>query len=159
MKRILLAFGLLLAAASGAFAQTTPVSPIASRLDASVALQGQSAGAASCNAVSATIANDTVTITVPAGLYAYITGIYITKSTDATGVTEFQTVSATNLSGTPIWDTSSTLNTTGQRVVDNETFATPLKSSQPGVNVTFVPSANQSGHGWLCMKVAFYLAP
>jgi hypothetical protein len=136
-----------------AFAQSA-VQQTTQDLRASTGLYGQSNGASSCNSVSQTAAQDTVTITPPGSQYVYVDAILITKSTDATGVTEFQTLSTTNLTGAPFFDTSSTLTTTGQRVVTALTFPNSLKATAPGTAVTFVPSATQSAHGWLCIVVA-----
>ncbi len=158
MRKLLLALALLATTASGAFSQAL-VNQNASRGDVATFLQGQSNGATSCNTVSETAAQDTVTITPPAGQFVYITEIYIENTTDATGVTQTETISATNLTGAPFWNVGGALSTTSQAPAPQiEVFPTGLKSTVAGTAVTFVPSATQSAHNYLCMHVAGYFA-
>jgi hypothetical protein len=139
--------------------QSTGVTQSPTKLDAATFLYGQSNGATSCNTVSQTAAQDTVTIpAAPGGQYIYITGVYIQISTDATGVTETGTISTTNITGAPFWSFNTALSTTSQGVVLSDTFPTGLKAAQPGTAVTFVPSATQNSHKYLCMRVAGFYA-
>lgn len=140
--------------ASGAYAQTT-VQQSFPMLNSATGLYGQANGATSCNTISQTAAQDTITITPPAGQYVYIWEIMIDNQTDATGVTQTGTISTTNLTGAPFWSFGSALSTTqGIAPALVETFPTGLKSAAPGVAVTFVPSATQSAHNYLCAHVA-----
>lgn len=158
MRKLLLALALLATTASGAFAQAL-TSQTASHADAATFLQAASNGATSCNTVSETVAQDTITITPPAGQYVYITGYFGAKTTDATGVTETLTVSTTNVTGSPIYDYNTSLSTSVQRPAIVENYNPPLKSTVAGTAVTFVPSATQSAHSYLCHRVAGYFAP
>lgn len=153
------AVGALMFAASAAHAQiATQFTQTGSMLNASTFIQGQSNGATSCNTVSQTATQDTITITPPAGLYVYITGVFMENSFDATGVTQTETVSTTNLTGAPFWNVGSALSTVGPNMVLANTFATPVKSTAAGTAVTFVPSATQSAHNYLCMRVSGFYA-
>ena len=123
---------------------------------------GQGNGATSCNTVSETAAQDTITITPPAGMSAYITGLYIENSSDATGVTQVPTISTTGLSFTgglaPFFSVASALSTTGMTGgVQAYVFNPPLKGAG-STSVTFVPSATQSAHNYLCMQAVGYFA-
>lgn len=145
--------------ASGAYAQTT-VQQALPMLNAATGLYGQANGATSCNAVSQTAAQDTVTVTPPAGQFVYVTMVAIQNYTDATGATQVGTISSTNLTGAPFWSQATTLNTTaGMQPMLVETYPTALKSTVPGTAVTFVPSATQSAHNIMCMRVAAFFGP
>lgn len=159
--RFTLAFLASLLIGSAAYAQTpVAVQQSTQRIDAATFLQGQANGATSCNTVSQTAANDTVTITPPGGQFVYITEVYIENTTDATGVTQTETISSTNLTGAPFWNVGSALTTVqGIPAPQVETFPAGLKSAAAGVAVTFVPSATQSAHNYLCMHVAGYFGP
>lgn len=138
---------------------STQVTQTATPANASTFLQGQ-AGASACSTVNTTTANGTVTITPPAGLYVYITGVYIDITADATGTTSVATMSTTNLTGGPIWSLATivpTANSVGQFRQIAETYATPFKSRTPGTAVTFVPSA-QIADTIVCVRVAGYFA-
>jgi hypothetical protein len=139
----------------------TSVTQTATHLDAAVIWQGEAAGATSCNAVSATSASDTITITPPGGQYVYLTNFLLQHSTDATGATEVPTISMTNIGtgGFPAFlSAASTLATTGYTVnVDIPFGVGGLKSAAAGVAVTFVPSATLSAHTIMCNSVTYYL--
>jgi hypothetical protein len=136
--------------------QATAVQQSASELRAATFLQGQAAGATACNAVSATAASGTVTITPQAGQYVYITGVYMDIfQTDATGVSGVPTVSTTNITGSPIW-AATTVATSLQGIHYVDLFPNALKSTAPGTAVTFVPSATQGAKNILCIRVAGY---
>lgn len=139
----------------------TSTTQSATHLDASSFWIGQANGATSCNAVSQTSASDTITIPATAGQYAYITELVVQFSTDATGATAVPTISTTNIGSSggtaPFLSAATTLATTGYPV----NFAIPmpvggLKSAQPGVAVTFVPSAALGAHSILCMSAMGY---
>ncbi len=139
---------------------STLVTQTATPANASTFLQGQ-AGASVCSTVNSTAANGTVTITPPAGLYVYITGVYIDITADATGTTSVATLSTTNLTGGPIWSLGMiipTANSVGQFRQISETYTTPMKARTPGTAVTFVPSA-QVADSIVCIRVAGYFAP
>ena len=139
----------------------TSVTQTATHLDAATSWLGEAAGATSCNAVSATSASDTITITPPAGQYVYLTNFIFQHSTDATGATEVPTISMTNISTSggvaAFLSAASTLATTGYTVNMNIPFGPGgLKSAAPGVAVTFVPSATLSAHTIMCNSVTAY---
>jgi hypothetical protein len=139
----------------------TTVQQSASRFDAATFLQGPPAAATLCATVNSTAAAGTVTITPQAGQYVYITGVYIDITADVTGVSQVATLSTTNLTGSPIWSLATIVPTAGangtMRQI-SETFPTALRSSVPGVAVTFVPSA-QTNHAIFCTRVAGYFGP
>jgi hypothetical protein len=139
----------------------TSVTQTATHLDAATIWQGEANGATSCNAVSQTSASDTITITPPGGQYVYLTALVLQKSTDATGVTEVPTVSMTNIAGggfPAFLSLASTLSTTSGAYLDQTINFGPggLKSAQPGVAVTFVPSAAASAHSIFCNSATYY---
>ena len=154
------AIALLAAPIAQADAPGTSITQTATHLDAAVIWQGEAAGATSCNAVSATSPSDTITITPPAGQYVYLTNFLLQHSTDATGATEVPTISMTNIGtgGFPAFlSAASTLSTTGYTVnVDIPFGVGGLKSAQPGLAVTFVPSATLSAHTIMCNSVTWY---
>lgn len=161
--KLLAAAAILVVSALTANAQTaTQVTTTASRLDGS-SIWGQANGATSCNTVSQTTANDTITITPPAGMSVYVTGFYFENTFDATGVTQTGTISTTGLNSgggvAPFWNFGSALSTTAAagEVVAN-VFSPPLKGTA-GTAVTFVPSATQSAHNYLCMRATGFFAP
>ncbi len=141
----------------------TSTTQTATHLDAASFWIGQASGATACNAVSQTSASMTITITPPAGQYVYLTALLLQRNTDATGVTEVPTIATTNISFSggvtaAVLSAASTLSTTG---LTNTGAVIPfgvggLKSSAPGVAVTFVPSAAQATHGILCMSAVGY---
>jgi hypothetical protein len=153
------AIALLAAPIAQADAPGTSVTQTATHLDAAVIWQGEAAGATSCNAVSATSVSDTITITPPGGQYVYLTEFLLQHSTDATGATEVPTISMTNIGtgGFPAFlSAASTLSTTGYTVNVAIPFPNGLKSAQPGVAVTFVPSATLSAHTIMCNSATWY---
>ncbi len=142
----------------------TPVTHTTTHNDAAVFWVGQADGATSCNTVSETAAQDTITITPPAGYYVYLTGILIQNFTNATGVTQTGTISFTNISTNgglaPFISFGTALSTSGQDTI-NLPIQFPvggLKSAQPGVAVTIVPSATQSADNYLCMSAYGYFS-
>lgn len=139
----------------------TSTTQTANHADSSVFWIGQANGATSCNAVSQTAAQDTVTITPPAGSFVYLTDIVVQFSTDATGATAVPTISTTNLSNSggisAFLSAATTLSTTGYHADMVIPFPVGgLKSSQPGVAVTLVPSATLGAHSILCMSAVGY---
>lgn len=160
LKSLALAGLLATTVSAAAFAQvSTQVTQTATPANASTFLQGQ-VGAAACSAVNTTTANGTVSITPPAGLYVYITGVFVDITSDATGTTSTATLSTTNLTGGPIWSLATivpTANSVGQFRQIAETYTTPMKARTPGTAVTFVPSA-QVADTIVCIRVAGYFA-
>lgn len=161
MKRLIsyfltAAFAALLT--TSAFAENgTAVQQTTTRKDVATFLKGPAGGATTCSTVNTTVANTTVTITPDAGKYVYITGVYVDITSDATGTTGVATLSTTNLTGAPFWSLASLAvltNANGYRQIA-ETYPTGLKSSQPGLAVTFVPSA-QTANEIYCIRVAGY---
>jgi hypothetical protein len=154
------AVALLAAGAANADAPGTSVTQTATHLDAAAGWWGSAAGATSCNAVSGTSPSDTITITPPAGQYVYLTEFFLQHSTDATGATEVPTISMTNISTSgglaAFLSAASTLSTTGYHVETAIPFPQGLKSAQPGVAVTFVPSATLSAHTIMCNSATGY---
>ena len=155
--------GLLAVLAFGsAYAQVAQqTTQTATRLDAGTGLFGPATGATACSTVNTSAANNTVTITPPAGQYVYITGFYLDLTADTTGLTGVATMSTTNITGGPIWSLATVVPTAGENGTFRqiaETFNPPLRSTAPGTAVTFVPSA-QSNHVIYCTRVAAYFAP
>jgi hypothetical protein len=162
MRKIVTSILVVLLVSIAAFGQApTTVQQSASRFDAATFLQGPPAAATLCATVNSTAAAGTVTITPQAGQYVYITGVYIDITADVTGVSQVATLSTTNLTGSPIWSLATIVPTAGangtMRQI-SETFPTALRSSVPGVAVTFVPSA-QTNHAIFCTRVAGYFGP
>ena len=135
------------------------VTQTSTHLDAATIWQGMASGATGCNAVSATAASDTITITPPGGQYAYLESFLLQHSTDATGATEVPTISMTNIGtgGFPAFlSAASTLATTGYTVNVAIPFPNGLRSAVAGTAVTFVPSATLSAHTIMCNSVTYY---
>lgn len=151
MRRITFALLGLLALTSGAFAQATSVQQAPTRLDAATGVAFAQAAVGS---------QSTATITVPSGLSAYITAVSMDTCADGTGGTALanSNFTSTNIQSTPSWSVSfaGTANTCATAI--RESYATPLKSSQPGVNVTVV-SPGASAHNQFTIRVYYYLAP
>ena len=127
---------------------------------------GQANGATSCNAVSQTAAQDTITITPPSGQFVYLTGLSIQINTDATGSTAVPTLSFTNLGNlnaglAPFLSLATTLATTGSTNTGG-VFNFPvggLKSNAASTAVTVVPSATLGAHTIVCMTAFGYTGP
>lgn len=155
MRRIFISslFAALLAS-SGAFAQAT-VQHTTAHLDGAQWVQGQSNGATSCNTVSETAAQDTITITPPSGKTVSVQGLYIYNATDATGITQTGTIAIGGVGNAGIAANLSfgSALTTTQGVPPPQiiTFGNGLLGSSAGTAVTFTPSATQSAHNYLCM--------
>jgi hypothetical protein len=136
--------------------QVQPVAPVNPNL--APFWVGQANGATSCNSVSQTAAQDTITITPPAGQFVYLEGLSVQINTDATGSTAVPTLSFTNLGNlnaglAPFLSLATTLATTGSTNTGGIfTFANGgLKSSAPTTAVTIVPSATLGAHTIACM--------
>ncbi len=139
----------------------TATTQTATHYDSSTVWVGQANGATSCNSVSQTAANDTITITPPAGQYFYLTDLIVHFSTDATGATAVPTISTTNIGAgggiSAVLSAATTLSTTGYHAEFTIPFPVGgLKSAAPGTAVTFVPSASMSAHTILCMSAVGY---
>src|SRR6266446_5650431 len=124
MRKLILCLCFLAAAIAAALGQAL-VQSSATRLDATTNV------AFSSNAVNT---NPSLTINVPAGLYAYITGFSFDVTTDGTGqvINNMQFVSS-GITGAPIW-TASLSNASSTNHWD-EMLPIPLKSSAAGTNV------------------------
>jgi hypothetical protein len=144
-------FWVLALTASAAAQQGSLVQQSGTRLEAATQVAFAQAAAGSTS---------TATITVPAGQYAYITGVSMDTCADATGTTALANSSftSTNIQSTPSWSISfaAAANTCGTRI--SEAYATPLKSLIPGTAVTVVSPAT-SAHNMFTIRVYFYLAP
>jgi hypothetical protein len=108
-----------------------------------------------------TVAQQSIaTVTVPAGLYAYITGISLEECGDSTGTASVNVSYTTaGINGAPSFGySSSTANSLSTCTRHNETFPTPLKSNAPGTNVT-VTSPSALTHTGFGIRVYYYLAP
>lgn len=148
MRKFLL--GLLLAALLPALAfgqARTQQDP--TRLDAATAVS-----------VTGTAVNTqyTLTITVPAGQYAYITALSFDVCTNGTGSAVNQvTFTSTNLSGSPVWPFSVAATASicqhWQDIVPGG-----LKSAAPGTNVTIVTPAAATNNSYT-VRAYYYLAP
>ncbi len=138
----------------GAMAQTA-VQQSSTRLDA-----GQ--GVAVSTNYNTVNTQGVATITVPAGLYAYITRIELEAIQDATATAAVNSAfTSTNLgtgaAASPQWGFSlaATADATLFRDVN---MAAPLKSQVPGTNVT-ITSPTAATHLAFGIKVYYYLAP
>lgn len=151
MRKIILAALSLLALTGGAFAQAVSTQQSASRVEAATAVAFAQAAVGS---------QSTATIAVPAGMFAYITGISADTCFDATGATAGVNVNytSTNIQSTPSWSLSyvGTANTCNPPL--REWFSVPLKSAQAGTNVTIVSPAGNA-HAQFTIRVYYYLAP
>lgn len=151
MRRLLTSILGLLAFTSIAFGQATLIQQSATRLDAATAV---------AYATAAQGAQATATITVPGGQYAYITGVSLDICANNTGTTALADVlfTSTNIQSTPSWPVSftGTANTCATPIRDF--YATPLKSSNAGTNVTVV-SPTGSAQNIFAIRVYYYLAP
>lgn len=150
MRRIALAlWGLCLATA--AFGQAISVQQAGSRVEAATGVAFAQAAVGSTS---------TATIVVPAGNYAYITGVSMETCANATGTTVITNgnYTTTNIQGTPSWSFSFAGTANTCIPVIRESFSVPLKSAQPGVNVTFV-SQTGAGNNQHTIRVYYYLAP
>jgi hypothetical protein len=111
-------------------------------------------------AVTGTAVNNqyTATISVPAGLYAYVTGLSFDACTNGTGTGVNQvTFTSTNLTGSPVWPFS--LAATASICQHwTEPLSSPLKSSVAGTNVTIVTPAAAANNSYT-VRVYYYLAP
>jgi hypothetical protein len=152
LRRLLVAASLLAAFCGVASAQQGSL----------VQNSGSMLNAATATAVGTnfnTIASQsTATIVVPAGLYAYITGIYLSACQDATSTANVNLqFTSTNITGTPDWayGLAAVANTCYQQMLN---FATPLKSAAAGTNVTVV-SPTSTAHTGFGIDVFYYLAP
>lgn len=151
MRKVLGSLFGLLALTSVAFGQATTVQQAPSRLDAAT-------GVAFAQAAKGSVS--TATITVPAGQFAYITGVSIDVCADGTGGNAYANANftSTNIQSTPSWAVSSALAANTCAVPIRESYATPLKSSQSGTNVTVVgPTAGATNQQTI--RVYYYLAP
>ncbi len=132
------------------------------RLDASQFMQGAAGGATSCSTVNQTAANNTVTITPPAGQYVYITGIFVDITANITGTTQVATASMTNVTGGPFFSLATIIPTAGangtfRQIAEN--YPIPLRSTAPGTAVTWVPSAAGFTNTIICPRITGYFAP
>lgn len=100
----------------------------------------------------------TATLTAPAGQFIYITGITFEVCTNGTGSAQNQvTFTSTNISNTPSFEYSIAATASiCQRW--NEVFGAPLKSLQPGVNVTFVSPSAATNNSYN-IRAYYYNAP
>jgi hypothetical protein len=102
----------------------------------------------------------TITITVPAGNYAYITGLDISDCATGTAVTAAAPtyVTTTNITGAPQYQIGSGVTAGLCQPTASLAFSQPIKSAVPGTNVTFVLptfATNQVDS----VNVYYYLAP
>jgi hypothetical protein len=151
-----------LLSAPAAFAQTPPiqVQPATPNIAGTSSFWvGQANGATSCNTVSETAAQDTITVTPPPGQFVYPFGLSIQINTDATGSTAVPTLSFTNLGNlsaglAPFLSLATTLATTGSTNTGGIFYFPPgFKSAAPTTAVTVVPSATLGAHTIVCMTM------
>lgn len=161
MKRLILACAGLLLLAGGASAQVgvcnpsygTCVQQVPTRLDAGTFVaQGTNDHTVNQQSVA--------TVTVPGGMYAYITAVIIDVCGDATGTAATNTnFTSTGIIGTPSWSFSATTGTTAALCQHfGDQFAIPLKSSAPGTNVV-ITSPSAQVHTAFNIRVFGYFAP
>lgn len=151
MRKIALSFLALVALTGSAFAQATSVQQAGTRLDVATAVAFAQAAVGS---------QSTATITVPAGLYAYITGISIDFCNNGTGTAQANAnFTSTNINSTPSWAVSIAASANICIPPIREQYATPLKSSAPGTNVTVVSPGGTITNNQATIRVYYYLAP
>ncbi len=145
-------------------AQTTPGTTVTQsgfKADSATFAQQSAGGRTTCTTTQDSVANLTVTITPPAGQYAYITGVYIEGAANATASTSATIWSSTNLTGNPAWltnfTTAAAANPSGQLGIA-EIYPTGLKSTVAGTAVTIVPGATTAST-FLCPKVVGFFNP
>lgn len=151
MRKIALSLLALVALTSAALAQAVPTQQASTRLDAATAVAFAQASVG---------AQSTATITVPAGLYAYITGISLDFCNNGTGTAQANAnFTSTNINSTPSWAVSIAASANICIPPIREQYATPLKSSAPGVNVTVVSPSGTITNNQATIRVYYYLAP
>ena len=151
MKRIVFLVIGLLASASAAFGQATSVQQAGTRLDVATGVAFAQASVGS---------QSTATVTIPAGLYAYITGISIDFCNNGTGTAQANAnFTSTNIQSTPSWAVSIAASANICIPPIREQYATPLKSSAPGTNVTVVSPSGTITNNQATIRVYYYLAP
>lgn len=100
------------------------------------------------------------TVSVQAGLYAYVTAISLEQCGNATGTAATNVLfTSTGISGTPSWQYSATTaNSLSTCTRQFESFTIPLKSASAGTNVVITsPSAlTNTAFG---IRIYYYLAP
>lgn len=129
----------------------------AARADA--ASFNQSPTSTNCNATQASIANMTITVTPPAGNYVYLAGIQAEEGTNATGGSTAETLTSSNLTGSPAWllDTN-TGSTVSAAIVINQLFPTGLKATAAGTAVTITPTTTLPST-YACIQVSGWYSP
>ena len=137
----------------------TTVTQSAYKADAASFFAQSAGGRTTCSTSQDTVANETITITPPAGNYVYLTGLYIEALGNATAATSTTVWSSTNLTGSPAWLTpftaSAAANPTNATYLA-EVYPTAIKSTVAGTAVTIVPQAT-SASAFLCAHaVGFY---
>lgn len=157
MKRLFLALALSVGFAGAAFAQAQvapAVQQSATHSDAAT-LVGAITSTGTPLAVNT---QTTSTLTAPAGQFVYITGVTFEVCTNGTGTAQNQvTFTSTNISNTPSFEYSIAATASiCQRW--SEVFSTPLKSLQPGVNVTFVSPSAATNNSYN-IRAYYYNAP
>jgi hypothetical protein len=149
----LLALALPAAAQNVCGSQGACVQQVPTRPDAAIAVQmGTNTGTVNTQSVA--------TVSVPGGLFAYVTGIYLDACGNATGSASTNVnFTSTGLSGNPSWSFSATAaNLTSTCLRLGDSFATPLKSSAPGTNVVITSPAATTNTGYT-IRVYYYFAP
>jgi len=129
--------------------------------DAAGFSQQSTGGRTTCSTTQDTVANETITITPPAGQYVYLTGVYFEVSPNATAASSATVWSSTNLTGNPAWLTNTTTaaaaNPSAEYVVQ-EIYPNGLKSTVAGTAVTIVPNATTAS-AFICAHAVGYFNP
>ena len=159
VSAVALGAGLLIA--PDANAQQIPVQQVGSKLDAATFFVQSAGGRTTCSTSQDTVANETITITPPAGNYVYLTGVYIEVAGNATAASSATIWTSTNLTGSPTWlanQTASSSSVLTSEYVISEMYPTGLKSTVAGTAVTILPTAT-SASAFQCAHVVGYFNP
>lgn len=131
------------------------------KADAATFFAQSAGGRTTCSTTQDTVANETITITPPAGNYVYLTGLYIEGAANATGASSAVIWSSTNLNGGPAWlvnfTATAAANPSGQ-VVLTEPYPTGVRSTTPGTAVTLVPQTTAAS-AFMCAHAVGYFNP
>jgi hypothetical protein len=141
----------------------TAVQQSAQKLDAASFYAQNAGGVTTCTASNSTVANNTITITPPAGNYVYLTGLYIQVSpANTTGAASAAGFTSTNLTGSPVWLVNEIAWGTTAPALSmfelQEVYPTAIKSTVAGTAVTILPSATLAS-AIVCLHAVGYYSP
>jgi hypothetical protein len=131
------------------------------KADAATFFSQSAGGRTTCSTTQDTVANETITITPPAGNYVYLTGVYIEVAANATAASSATLWTSTNLTGSPTWlanVTASSASVPSGEYVISEMYPTGLRSQVAGTAVTILPTAT-SASTFQCAHAVGYFSP